>query len=308
MTEFRPPVTHRPRNPFRRQAPERDIDVRGVPHAGQEHGVTDEARHPRCRRALIDLFRPTELQDLTVSHDGNIVGYGECLRLVVRHEDAGRSLRLEQGSHFRSQLAPQEGIERTERFIEQHDFRTGGEGPREGNALRLASGELRGAAIGECGKPDELEQVSHPVLARGAAGGPSTHAESERHVLGDREVREQCRVLWHPTDPALLGSEMDAVGRHHALVEPDLSGASAHESRNRAQEGGLAAAARSDDRDERTVWHVERDAAQHRICAVAHDDVAEREPTHDGIRSVRPRPAPDNRNAGTAATRMSAAA
>ena len=74
----------------------------------------------RGSRLLVDLLRSADLGDRAVEHDGQAVGQGERLLLVVgdQHEgDADRALELAQlDVHVLAQLL----VEGGERLVQQH--------------------------------------------------------------------------------------------------------------------------------------------------------------------------------------------
>ena len=84
-------------------------------------------------------------------------------------------------------------------------------------------------------------------------------------------------------DDLVRGSPVDP-----APVEVDASGAGPQEAGDGAQQGGLAGAVRSDQRDDLSPLHLERDAVQRRQAAIAGDQVldAQRRPV---MRQGRPR-------------------
>ena len=78
-----------------------------------------------------------------------------------------------------------------------------GQGPRQGHALALAAGKLRGIAIFERVEPDER------ATARGRDSrlllGPAAHLQAEGHVVEDRHVAKQRVMLKHEADVPLAG-------------------------------------------------------------------------------------------------------
>src|SRR5262249_22978743 len=116
----------------------------------------------------------------------------------------------------------------------------------QGHALLLAAGQLMWRPAGEAGRQaDQLEQlrdamVSAPLLAR----------EPEGDIVGDREMREQRAFLRDIADLATLRGRVDATSRYDAPADADRTGVGTFETGDQAQQGGLATARRTQDRDE----------------------------------------------------------
>ena len=63
-------------------------------------------------------------------------------------EDGGSVGFEEDLAHLVANALPQSGVQVREGFVEEDDAGVGREGPRKGDALLLASGELVGHAVG----------------------------------------------------------------------------------------------------------------------------------------------------------------
>jgi hypothetical protein len=134
------------------------------------------------------------------------------------------------------QLLAQAQVERAERLVEQQRPRAVHERAREGDALLLAAGELRGPAAAEPAELDELERLGDAAAHLGAVDLPALEAEGD--VALDRQVREQ-RVG--------LEDRVDVAPERRALR--DVIAAEEHAARggllepaDHAQGRGLAAA------------------------------------------------------------------
>ena len=104
----------------------------------------------RDARAQVDVLGRAHLLDAAFVHDGELVGHGERLLLVVRHEQEGDAGAALHGLQFEAHLLAQFGIERGEGLVEQQDVGLQDQGAGEGHALALAAGELRGTARLPC--------------------------------------------------------------------------------------------------------------------------------------------------------------
>ena len=160
---------------------------------------------------------------------------------VVRHEQRRQPRARPQRQEHRLQIAPGDGIERAERFIEQHHRCAGGEGPREGDALALSTRELMRPAGAELRdrQPHEVERGRREACRISAPSEP----RHEGRVLRHRPVRQQPAVLRHVADAtapaqAYLKFGVDVGGRtvpvrwspgaiRYFIFERDFGGVSA---------------------------------------------------------------------------------
>ena len=144
-----------------------------------------------------------------------------------------------------AQLGAHLGVERAEGLVEQQHLGLDGQRPGQGHALALAARELRGVAVAQVRQADQLEQLVHPRRDLGL--GAAADLEPEGHVAPHRQVAEGRVVLEAEADAAAAGRRggqvlaLDAHGPGVGRVEPG----------DDAQQGGLAAAARAEQRGER---------------------------------------------------------
>src|SRR5829696_8947730 len=153
-------------------------------------------------------------------------------------------------------------VEVARRLVGEEDARRVAEGPRDGDALLLAPGELVGKVVRALGEPDAREQLP------GARLGAAVPAQLERHlhVLLRREGGDELKALEH--EPNFLTTEPRAV----VLAQPgQVRAVELHRAARRRVEAGekaeqrrLAAPAGTDDGDEGALWHGERHVAQNR--------------------------------------------
>ena len=140
-------------------------------------------------------------------------------------------------------------VERRGRLVEQQDRRPLEDGPRDGDALLLAAGELQ-AALADLGlvtlrrHADEIVDLGEPRrfldlgIARLPAAVPDVVADGvveQDRVLRDHADRHAQRFLGHVAD--VLAVDRDAPAGH--LVEPE----------QQPRDGRLAGAGRPDHRD-----------------------------------------------------------
>ena len=118
----------------------------------------------------------------------------------VHERDADLGLDpLELDLHLPAQLE----VERAQRLVEQQHLRAVDQRAGERDALLLAAGELRRAALAEAAELDELEHVVDLLLDVLDAAA----TQPERDVLEDVEVREQRVALEHRVHRPLVGLE-----------------------------------------------------------------------------------------------------
>ena len=177
-----------------------------------------------------------------VAHDADLVGDRERVVLVVRHQDRGHVLPLEDLAHFQAQALAQVDVEVGERLVEQQQLRPRRERARERDALLLAAGQLVRVAGGGAFHADDVEQLADAPRAPGGVQLP----QAETDVLADGEVGKQRVVLEHHADTAALRGDDVAGTAHVFAVDGDAPGRDLLESGDAAQRRGLAAAARAE--------------------------------------------------------------
>ena len=154
-------------------------DVRGADEVGDE----------RRRGALVEAAGRRDLLDDALVHDRDAVGHRQRLVLVVRDVDERRLRagldRLELALHLAAELE----VQGAERLVEEQRRGTVDERAGERDALLLAAGELRRAALVEALEPHDPQRLAHALGELSALD--AAHPRAEGHVLGDRHMREQ---------------------------------------------------------------------------------------------------------------------
>ena len=155
------------------------------------------------------------LDDASVAHDGDVVGDGERLAVIVRDEQCGRVLGREDGPQIGRQPLAQASVEGRERLVEEQQPRSHREGARERHTLLLTAGQRCGRTLLVARQPDEVEQLPD---ACGLLGAPhTTSRQPVGDIRGDVEVPEQLAVLEHQREVALVRRHT----RHVVAVEAD---------------------------------------------------------------------------------------
>ena len=95
--------------------------------------------------------------------------------------------------------------------------------------------------------------------------GSLARAQTVRHVLENRQMREQRVVLEHCVDAAFIGWQMV----HTLAIHPNFAAIRMLEARHQPQQRGLARSALAQHRKELARRDLERHIAQHRRLAEA---------------------------------------
>jgi hypothetical protein len=135
-------------------------------------------------------------------------------------------------------LAPEACIQRGKRFVEQDQFRLANDGTRQGHALLLAARQLRGIAVAQGRKPDNVERLVDKLLRRRAIA--ALNQRSIAGILRNRHMGKERIVLED-------GVERAAVGRHGGdvgAIEGDPAAGGCRETADQAQDCRLAGARR----------------------------------------------------------------
>ena len=160
---------------------------------GQHLDLAQEAGHPAVGRARVDLLGGADLLDPPLVHHGDDVGDAQRLLLVVGDEDGGDALRREDLARLLAHLLAQARVEVGERLVEQDRARLGDQGPRQGDALLLAAGELVRVTAAEPRQPDGREHRLDPVERRGGGRGRSRRCRRRRGGGRGRSPGRPCR-------------------------------------------------------------------------------------------------------------------
>ena len=208
----------------------------------------EEAHDEVVDRLVVQLVGRADLLDGTVVDHDDLVGHLHRFFLIVGDEDGGDVHLVVQASQPVAQLLADLRVERAERLVEQHDLWLDGERASQRHALTLPTRQLRGIPIGELAEMHEREQFVDPRLdlfLRSLAD-----LEPERDVAAHGHVLERGVVLEDEADVALLRRQRRRV----FAGDLDRAGVGLFETGDDAQQGRLAAAARTEQGGERTRW------------------------------------------------------
>src|SRR6266851_591677 len=221
-----------------------------------------EARDKRRVRAIVDLLRGADLRDAHAIENDDAIGHDHRFLPVMRDMHGGDAEGLLQCLDLVAHLLSDPRVEIGQRLVEQQDLRIDGQRAAECDALPLTAGECRYLAHAEPVEPQHHEQLSHSPSDLSAADAPQFQAVTD--VLRHRHVRPERIGLEHHRDVALVRrqpGDVAAANRYRAAYYGD-------EPANGAQQGGLAAARRSQKRYELAACSPERDMVEHAVCAI----------------------------------------
>ena len=154
-------------------------------------------------------------------------------------------------------------VERAERLVHQHQFRSRRQRPGEADALRLSARQFARIAGRHVRRQrDQFEQFGRPVVAL-AAHQPGDDPD----ILGDAQVREQADRLDHIADAVAEFGQREVADV--AALERDRPRRRFDEPVDRLQQGGLAGPGRADQGDELPGADRKADRVQRGAGAVA---------------------------------------
>jgi hypothetical protein len=233
--------------------------------------------------------RGVDLLDPPLVHDHDAVRRHHGLRLVVRHVDRGDLEGVVQAADLEAHLLAQIGVEVAERLIEQQHLGLDHDGARQGHTLLLAARQLGGIASLEIAHLDHVEDGVDPAVDLGAR--QLAHLQAEADILAHRHVRPDGVALEDHRHAPLLGRH-DARRRGDLLaIHLDRAGRRRYETGDHAQRGGLAAARRTEQRDELSRGKLQREIGHGLDRTVQAGDVPERKLAHVAVRlSMKSRP------------------
>ena len=242
--------------------------------AGKPLRVAEQRRHDAASRALPNLCRRADLDDLPGHHHGDAVGEFERFFGIVGDDEGDAAGIPQRTPGIFPQASAQGGIDVGERFVEKHGSGLRSECPRQCNPLLLAAGEGVWVAILKAIKTHRRKLLfhhgAHILPSRGLAPGH----QAKRDVLGYGAMREKHMVLEDEADGPTLGGLVHALPSHPPSVEQDLAGLQSLEPGREPQQGALAAAGWAEQAGDGTGLGCEIDIPQHSLRLVCVGDGA----------------------------------
>ena len=216
--------------------------------AVEEIHVSEKVVDEGSRRPMVDLVGRSDLLDAPLVENSNAVGQLERFILIVSDEDAGDMHSVVEFAEPAAQFEAHFGIERSKRLIKQQNAGFDRQRTGKSNTLALPSRELGRIPmrlIFELNQPKQIIHFLTDFFTRWT-GAPRANSKTESDVFEDGHMAEEREVLKNKTDAAIAG----AAGGNVMAIEFHRAGIGELESRNDAQQGGLAGAGGPEKRDQ----------------------------------------------------------
>ena len=212
-------------------------------------------------RAAVDFLGRGQLLDDAAVHDRNTISKRQRLDLIVGDVDHRRAKTIVQLFQLDAELGPELGIEVRQRLVEQEDVDIADEGAADGDALALAAGKFERAALHQ---RSDLKKIGCCLDAPlDFVLRHSRSSEAKRQIPLDRHARIERVGLEHHayvTVLRLLPGNIVAGDEYLAVADVEEPG-------DRIQEGGLAAARRTQKDKELALLHVNIEFLKDRYAA-----------------------------------------
>ena len=211
--------------------------------AVQQVVLADEAGGEPFDRSFVYVARCAFLDQFSVGDEGDTVGDGHRLFLVVGDVDEGDAHFLLDALELEAHFLPELGVQRSQWLIEQKNIALQHQRPGELHALLLAAGQLVGHPRAQAGETDQIEHPVHPVadhvLRQFLQFEPVGDVALDSHVGKQGVALEHhgggTRVGWKITDVAAMQQHPARRGRDESADQPQqcrfatAAGAQQHE-------------------------------------------------------------------------------
>ncbi len=240
----------------------------------------EESGDERGSRLFVELGGGAELLDRAVVHDRDRVGHRHRFLLVVRDVDEGEPELALDELQLELHLLAELEVECAERLVEQQHLRAVHERSRKRDALLLPAGQLARLALVEPFEPDDAQDLSRAPLQ--VRLGHLLPPQPERDVLEDVQVGKKGIALENRVDLALVRRDP----RHGLPADLDRPGVRLLEAADHPQRRRLAAARRTEQREERARGDLQREVVDgdHVVEALAHAEQADVRRCRGGVR------------------------
>ena len=213
----------------------------------------EKAGHEQVGWTPVDLQRRTDLLNEPALHDGDAVGHGHGLCLVVGDVDEGRAQLLVQAFELGTHFDPQLGVKTGQRLVQQEHVRVADGRAGQGNALRLATRALGRFLAEQMGYLEDFRRAVDAFVQFGPCN--PVHPQTEGNILVHRHVREQRQVLKHHAEMALSGLKVI----DHPVPDDHLPAGRQLKPADHVQRGRLATARGADKDHELAVLDFQTD-------------------------------------------------
>ena len=184
----------------------------------------EQFAYVRSRGRMLEFRDASCLFDAPIPHNDNLVGETRGFSQVVRDQQRGEAQFTADPLERFVRFAARNGVERTERLVEQDNFLSRRECPGESDALALATGQLVRQSAGESRRvqSNALQRVISHRFGRAMA----RQSRNEGDVPLNRPVRKQSAMLRHVAEPSpqqlrLFIPDVDSTDRYCAPLRFD---------------------------------------------------------------------------------------
>ena len=212
------------------------VPLHRLHRAVENVGLPDESGYKAGLRVVIDLHGHVQLFDHTAIHDGNAVGHGEGLLLVMGDIDEGDAQLFLKALELNLHLLAQLEIQGAQRLIQQQHFGVVDQGPCDGHPLLLPAGQGVRLALFKASQLHQGEHLGHTALD--LVLGNLFDGQTVGHVVKHCHVGEQGVILEHGVHVPLIG----LLALHPFPLHLDDAGGGILKPGDHPQGGGLAAA------------------------------------------------------------------
>lgn len=200
----------------------------------------------------------------------------------------------EQLPQFDDQPLPQRAVQLSERLVEHQQPGPGRERAGQCDPLLLTARERANGPTAGTRKPDEVEQLPHPLVLLRPRG--PVHPQPEGHIGAHVPLWKELMILEHQPDPTL-------VSGHPALVTPveqDPAPVERLKAGHHPQQRRLAAAAGPEHTHDLVLGDIETDLVEHGPPAEPYRRVLKAQQHQNSpVRSVRSRSSTSSATAHT---------
>ncbi len=228
--------------------------------------LADKAGDQRRAGMAVDLLWCSDLGDVATIEDGEAVGDGESLLLIVSHIDSRKPEFFADTADLGAHLDAKLGIEIRERFIQHEAAWAHHEGAGKRDTLLLPAGELIDFAIAETVHLDHGEGLLDAFLDLSLLDAPFFKAEGD--ILEDIEMGPEGVALEHHGCLPLVRRDLADV----ITVEQDFALFRKMKTGNGTEQSGLTAAAGPEQEKEFTGSDVDIELVQRNNAAEAFDE------------------------------------
>lgn len=206
---------------------------------------------------LNNLPRRIELEKPSIIHDHDAIAHFKSLVDVMSYEQDSLPEASLNAKKLILKIQAGDGVDRSERLVEQHDIRVEHERSRKPDSLLLSARELMRVSIAELSRlePDKFQQLIRPLIHPSLV--PLHETRNDRNILLNRHMREEADLLDYISEPAAQLYWIDRLNIH--TFHNDFPIVRVIKPVGQLEERGLAAAGRAENRYEFSALNLGAD-------------------------------------------------